>query len=518
MNAGIQLFSDIYLKFTHWFSQVQVREDEPRIRVPEKTIRCIWNDQLFRTHELETTDGEQLEIVFPGYWTFGPGPDFKSAAIKVNGVLYEGDVEIHVYSSDWRAHNHSQNPEFGNVILHVFLWGERKKSPRRITAPSSPRLPGGHIFELEIKDYLTKGILELSEELDFDSYPVMNQFNFGRCHLPLARLPKEKLEQLLNAAGDARIFTKMERFHDRIIDRGYEQTFYEGVAEALGYPVNKQAFVTLAESLPLPTLRMMLPTKIAKKEKILHLQAMLFGMAGLMGFKHLDLSSLAPEDRTYFSRLARLWEKYRKRLPAPTLTDRDWKFGGIRPANFPYRRIAGLARLLLRHEAQGMFADFLKGFKAGIVMEENKRYATRIPRALYDFFCVEGADDYWGSHYSPGGKKLAAAQNLVGPDRSAAITINIVVPIALIYARACKSVEMEAALNLLYRSCKGKTDNKLLRFMKYYIFGNNAEMIRILSTEKQKQGLMQVYQDFCTQNENNCLRCQFPDVIHRYFT
>ena len=45
---------------------------------------------------------------------------------------------------------------------------------------------------------------------------------------------------------------------------------------------------------------------------------------------------------------------------------------------------------------------------------------------------------------------------------------------------------------------KGASDNKLIRFMKHYIFGEQKEMLRLLSSEKQVQGLMQVYQDFCT--------------------
>jgi hypothetical protein len=47
------------------------------------------------------------------------------------------------------------------------------------------------------------------------------------------------LTQLLNAAGEARVLRKLERFHDSIIIEGYEQIFYRGVAEALGYPNNK---------------------------------------------------------------------------------------------------------------------------------------------------------------------------------------------------------------------------------------------------------------------------------------
>ncbi len=162
------LFSDAYLKFTQQFSQVQVREDESRVQVPEKTIRCIWNDQLFNTKKLKTTDGEDLEIIFPGYWNFGAGPDFKSIAIKVNGIVYEGDGEIHVHATDWKSHGHSSNPDYDNVILHIFMWrGRGEKLENKKDIKKSSQVAGPHIFEFEIKDYLTKGILELTSELDF---------------------------------------------------------------------------------------------------------------------------------------------------------------------------------------------------------------------------------------------------------------------------------------------------------------------------------------------------------------
>ena len=53
--------------------------------------------------------------------------------------------------------------------------------------------------------------------------------------------------------------------------------------------------------------------------------------------------------------------------------------------------------------------------------------------------------------------------------------------------------------------------------MKHYIFGNREEMLQVLRSEKQTQGLMQIYQDFCTQNQNNCLHCQFPNVEKNIF-
>lgn len=509
-----EYFSRIYLKFTQICSQLEVQEDEPDVRIPEKTIRCIWNDQLLKTEQLRSTDSERLEIVFPGYWNFGSGPDFTKAVIKVDGRTYEGDVELHVYSTDWKSHQHSRNPAYDNVILHVFMWKKRGAAEQTAKASVGRPIPrsGAHIFELELKNFLKKGILELNEQLDFNNYPIINKFNHGLCHEPLAKLPKPKLVYLLNAAGDARINTKMNRFHDRIIIHGYEQTFYEGIAEALGYPNNRKPFQALTEILPLATLKNLLPAKITDDEKILHLQAILFGVSGLIGF---NAKSLPADDQKYFSALSQLWEKHRSQIRLSPMDASHWKFSGIRPSNYPHRRIAGLCHLIVRHWSQGIFANYMALLKSAVSGTERYIIPAAKTKELRDFFCVESRD-YWADHYALGGKKLARPQQLIGTDRSREIIINIAIPIGLIYARAGKSVDLEAGMSHLFQSSKSSTDNKWIRFMKQYIFGNKKELIDLLSSDKQTQGLMQIYQDFCTQNENNCGRCQFPAIVKKY--
>ena len=71
-------------------------------------------------------------------------------------------------------------------------------------------------------------------------------------------------------------------------------------------------------------------------------------------------------------------------------------------------------------------------------------------------------------------------------------------PIRLIFARASKLGDLEERLNHIFQITKGASDNKLIRFIKHYIFGDEKEMLRLLTSEKQVQGLTQVYQDFCT--------------------
>ena len=387
------LFSDAYLKFTHLYNQLQVREEDNSIRVPEKVIRCIWNDQLFCTPSLKTREGQNLEIIYPGYWNFGKGPDFTSATIKVNGKVYEGDVKLHVYATDWNAHGHSRNPDFDNVILHVYMWQGRGKVHR--PQGKQKDLP----FQFEIKDYLTKGILELNGELDFENYPVLNHCNVGLCHQPLAQLSRGKLTQVLNAAGEARVFTKMERFNDSIIIEGYEQTFYRGVAEAMGYPENKQTFQALADTLPLTELKSLVPEKIRKAERVLHTQALLFGFSGLMN----------NENKAGFCKLLPIWKACRDRVPRSPLTKKDWCFRAIRPANYPYRRLAGLAHLIGRHEKTGMFADFMGSYQKILTSSGGKIPDKKTLNSFNDFFCV-ATDDYWANHYTPDGKTLPQHQ------------------------------------------------------------------------------------------------------------
>lgn len=517
MTTAAAPFSGIYRQFTELFHRSAVQEeDEPR--VPEKVIRCVWNDQMFKSHQLKTTRGHQLEVISPGYWNFGGGPDFKNAVIRVDGKTHEGDVELHVYGTEWKAHGHSNNNDYDNVILHVFLWKNRggknqeKPRPEDATGYSRP-----HIFELELKGYLREGILKLNEQLDFDSYPLLNQFNYGLCHGPLSRLSTEKLMHLLDSAGDARIQAKMDRYHDRIIINGYEQTFYEGVAEALGYPSNKQPFRDLAERVPVAGLRQRIPGAATPAQQALPLQAVLFGVSGLLEARFPAPAELDAESRAYVETLQSEWTQRRAKFQDRIMDPADWKFGRMRPTNFPYRRIAALSHLVVAHRERGIFENYVQFLRSVVSISKGKGYNEPSGKKAFRFFYLE-ADDYWSRHYTPGGKPLKSGQSLIGADRSREILINIGLPIGLIFARASRSMDLEKLLHQWFHTQTRPTDNQWLRFMRRYILGDEERLIECLKSDQQTQGLMQVYQDFCTKNKNNCLRCKFPGVVEKYFS
>ena len=47
------------------------------------------------------------------------GPDFCNAKIIIDGTQWYGNIEMHVFSSEWEKHVITHDPAYNNVILHV---------------------------------------------------------------------------------------------------------------------------------------------------------------------------------------------------------------------------------------------------------------------------------------------------------------------------------------------------------------------------------------------------------------
>ena len=44
---------------------------------------------------MQTTDGQEVEVIDPGLHNRNSGPDFFNAKVKIGGTLWVGNVEIH---------------------------------------------------------------------------------------------------------------------------------------------------------------------------------------------------------------------------------------------------------------------------------------------------------------------------------------------------------------------------------------------------------------------------------------
>jgi hypothetical protein len=107
----------------------------------ESILHYVWQNKLFVSQGIKTTDGERVEIIDVGRINTDAGPDFFNAKIKIGDTLWAGNVEIHTASSEWNKHNHQQDKAYDSVILHIVLQADSDVY----------RIDGTKIPQLELK-------------------------------------------------------------------------------------------------------------------------------------------------------------------------------------------------------------------------------------------------------------------------------------------------------------------------------------------------------------------------------
>ena len=85
----------------------------------EQLLHYVWKHRLFPLAPLATTQGQPVEVIDPGLHNMHAGPDFFNAKVRIDGVMWVGNVEIHERSADWFLHGHDTDAAYNNVVLHV---------------------------------------------------------------------------------------------------------------------------------------------------------------------------------------------------------------------------------------------------------------------------------------------------------------------------------------------------------------------------------------------------------------
>src|SRR5438128_9330463 len=87
----------------------------------ERLLQFIWQFRYFNKSDLASTNGEAIQIISTGQYNTNQGPDFSDAKIKIANTTWAGTVELHIKTTDWLKHNHQNDKNYTNVILHV-VW------------------------------------------------------------------------------------------------------------------------------------------------------------------------------------------------------------------------------------------------------------------------------------------------------------------------------------------------------------------------------------------------------------
>src|SRR6059036_1263609 len=231
-------------------------------RIPsELELQARWFAGDFGKHFVSTT-GDKIDIVQFGVWNRESGPDFRDAAIRINGgEPVRGCIEIDLLDRSWETHGHATNPAFEATVLHIFV--ERSDRAFFTRTQSNRNVPQVCI------DPTT------SPETFNANVPLARP---GRCQAPLKDLPEERVCSVLDAAAHFRLRQKANRIRSKIDSHGRDEALFQEIAGALGYKENKLPFMLLAQRLPLTSLRETLP----------NIESMLFGVAGFLQTADLD--------------------------------------------------------------------------------------------------------------------------------------------------------------------------------------------------------------------------------------
>lgn len=480
---------------------LQVLEGTERL-IKEELVRCIWFGQHIKKNGLFTDDGLRLEVLSPGWWNSEGGPDFKHAEILLEGKgLIKGNVEVHVFSSDWIRHQHDKQSTYGTVCLHVAMWNDGH-------GESMKNHCGQAIPQLILSKYLDTGLDELVELIDVESYLKGEKVNPGHCRTKREnqKIDDQWIGRFLDYAGDERILQKAKRY-ERWLEKGtFEQVLYEAIMESLGYKNNKEPFLALATRAPLEEIRYIIPEDAPAQKKKRDMQALLLGTAGLLPRQRSEKPAYDRETAEYVNDVEHAWNEIQKKSSRVPLSKNDWNYAGIRPANFPERRIAAIANILSECSSLSVFRYLLLVLEKVEGYKEGHKITKTFGEDIQSLF-LNSYDPYWSYHYTWYGKKLAKPVKLLGKERTSNIFINVIIPILLIYARKHNNTNMEKILHLTYRNYSPLPDTSVTKFMGNRIFGQPDVSKKIINSVRRQQGLYQIFKDFCENDNISCNKC-----------
>ncbi|MBW6534554.1 MAG: DUF2851 family protein [Mariniphaga sp.] len=351
--------------------------------VPEEFLHFVWENRLFFPDNMETIEGEPLEIVNTGRRNTNAGPDFFNAKIKIGQTTWAGNIEIHKKASDWEKHNHTDDKAYDNVILHVV-----EKADQKITRENGTEIA---TLEMAWPEQYTRNYQKL---LDAQTW-IACQEHFHRIDPVILQLGFNRLmiERLEDKTGE--LTQRLEQNQ-----QNWNETFYQMLARMFGFKVNAVPFELLAKAIPMNILA-------KHKNNLFQLEALLFGASGLLN------EELLGDD--YFLELRKEFGFLYKKYGLKPVEAHLWKFMRLRPGNFPTIRISQLAALI--HRSKGLFSKILE---------------TEKTEDLKTLFRVK-ASNYWDAHYRF--NKLSPRQQtkILGEDSIDTLIINVVIPFLFVY-------------------------------------------------------------------------------------
>ena len=84
----------------------------------EDLLQFIWEKYIFEDKRLMTVCGKTLTIKSRGSKNLDQGPDFVNARIILDDTEWAGNIEIHLTTSEWMHHGHSNDANYKKYLGH----------------------------------------------------------------------------------------------------------------------------------------------------------------------------------------------------------------------------------------------------------------------------------------------------------------------------------------------------------------------------------------------------------------
>ena len=411
----------------------------------EQLLHYVWKHKIFPLKELKTTTGQQVEVIDTGLANTDAGPDFFNAKLKLDGVLWIGNIEIHERSSDWFKHGHHADTGYNSVILHI-----ASEIDTEISRSNGERIPQ---IQLICPEAVRTNYKEL---LETDSYPpcyrIIPSLSPFTAHSWMSALQMERFEQKATLLNE-----RLKRCQGN-----WEDAFFITLARNFGFGLNGDAFETWAHQLPFRAVD-------KHRNDLFQIEAIFFGQAGILEDSDGD---------GYYLRLKKEYTYLQHKFGLIPMDASLWRFLRLRPANFPHIRIAQLA--CLYHRAYGLLSRIME---------------TETLQGVRDIL-KGGTSEYWLTHYTFGGSSPSRPKALSNTSLDLLI-INTVVTFLYAYGLHKGNRVLCARAGSFLEELKAE-NNYITRMWEQY--GMKA------SNAADSQALIQLKKEYC--DKKKCLYCR----------
>ncbi|MDA9967815.1 DUF2851 family protein [Salibacteraceae bacterium] len=352
----------------------------------EELLHFIWKYKLISEQYLKTLQGESISIIQPGIENNADGPDFLNARLKIGNVEWVGNVEIHINSSDWLKHKHSENPKYKNIILHIVYTEDTEIE----------ELTFQKISTLELKGSLSQKLLEQYNLL-------MSSEKWVPCENEIESIDSFLINSWLDRLLVERVERKTE-FINNIFEKSgfhWNQTFFEVICMGFGFKKNADAFNILANRIGYSAFEK------ESQQGAENVEALFLGTAGFLP---------KTANHFYIQKLIKLFEFQKSKYGMEVMESKLWVRGAVRPANQPFVRIIQLI-------------NFLVSIKRPILELMGDKIIIELTRVL-----KVDSTGYWKSHHRIQEPKVNGI-NAMGGKSIDGIFINSILPFQFFYAK-----------------------------------------------------------------------------------